>query len=467
MRRLRRICYNLRARFGRTNDDLASQKHAAQQLEQTVSHLQEKVEHASRLEKELHSAKEELARRTKDLQETQVKMNDNYKLVAELSNENLKLTGDKVRAEEMVEDLKRQQSALRGELCSTQRVLEQLNGGRKTASSINTKQWYNSKYYPRKSAHDDRSASPERLQSAHDPYANLSFASSREGESGGSVSALEMSPSAPQKNYNPHYHHGHGFQRGYQRGYHRKSGRRHKQRHQAGAGEEHPLRSQSSSDALGTTHYLPTPIQMPTTLQVPQAASDISSPDLGVDVSSDPFSSLERTANPHPHTLLLTRPPATGTRNELFTYKLKQNPDKMKITISASGSGPLDAVVLENCQLRQDRDALMDKLVRSKSALKETLDRLTSSKEYKKESSAAAALPSPLPPKKLLSSSAILSSVGSESSRSRVTQDLVEFSKTHGSGAGGGFGGPGSLGHGHRRTGSRARKDKSRGGQQH
>ena len=149
----------------------------------------------------------------------------------------------------------------------------------------------------------------------------------------------------------------------------------------------------------------------------------------------------------------------------------------MKINILASGSGPLDAVVLENCQLRQDRDALMDKLVRSKSALKETLDRLTSSKEYKKESSAAAVLPSPLPPKKVLSSSAILSSVGSESSRSRVTQDLMEFSKTHGGGAGGGGlggvaglgslgNGPGAIGYGHRRTGSRARKDKSRGGQQ-
>ena len=71
----------------------------------------------------------------------------------------------------------------------------------------------------------------------------------------------------------------------------------------------------------------------------------------------------------------------------------------MKLNILASRSGPLDAVVLENCQLRQDRDALMDKLVRSKSALKETLDRLTSSKEYKKESSSAAVLPSPLPPK--------------------------------------------------------------------
>ena len=102
----------------------------------------------------------------------------------------------------------------------------------------------------------------------------------------------------------------------------------------------------------------------------------------------------------------------------------------------------------------------MDKLVRSKSALKDTLDRLTSSKEYKKESSAATA--SPLPPKKVLSSSAILSSVGSESSRSRVTQDLIEFSRTHGSGGDGG----GTGSHGHRRTGSRARKDKSRGGQE-
>ena len=310
MRRLRRICYNLRARFGKTNDDLASQKHAAQQLEQTVAHLQEKVEQASRLEEELLSAKEELARRTKELQETQVKMNDNYKLVAELSNENLKLTGDKVRAEEMVEDLKKQQSTLRSELCSTQRVLEQLNSSRKN-TSINSKQWYNSKYYPSKSVHDDRVASPE-PKGAHDPYANVAF-TSREGEcGGGSMSALEMSPSAPHKNHNPHYHH--GFQRGYQRGYHRKSSRRHKQRHQAGVGEEHPLRCQSSSDALATSHYLPTPIQMPTTLQVPHAASDISSPDLGVDVSSDPFSSLERTANLQPHTLLLSRsrPPATG-----------------------------------------------------------------------------------------------------------------------------------------------------------
>ena len=317
MRRLRRICYNLRARFGKTNDDLASQKHAAQQLEQSVTHLQEKVGQASRLEKELRSAKEELARRTKDLQETQVKMNDNYKLVAELSNENLKLTGDKVRAEEMVEDLKKQQSTLRSELCSTQRVLEQLNSSRK-ATSINTKQWYNSKYYPKRSAHDDRSASPE-PKGAHDPYANLSFAS-REGESGGSVSALEMSPSAPQKNYSHHFQH--GFQRGYPRGYHRKSGRRHRQRHLVGVGEEHPLRSQSSSDAHVTTHCLPTSIQLPTTLQVPLAASDISSPDLGVDVSSDPFSSLERTANPH--TLLLTRPLATGKRHEYATRNSKQ-----------------------------------------------------------------------------------------------------------------------------------------------
>merc|ERR1719158_751906 len=109
----------------------------------------------------------------------------------------------------MVEDLKRQQSTLRGELCSTQRVLEQLNSSRKTtaatgattsgSTNISSKQWYNSKYYPEKAARDDGGGSPEST-----PYANVAFAS-REGESGGggggSISALEMSPSVSHKNY--------------------------------------------------------------------------------------------------------------------------------------------------------------------------------------------------------------------------------------------------------------------------
>lgn len=81
--------------------------------------------------------------------------------------------------------------------------------------------------------------------------------------------------------------------------------------------------------------------------------------------------------------------------------------------------------MIENRQLRLDRDLLMQKLIRSKGALKETLDRLTTSNKYKKDQL------SPLPPRRMLSSSSVLSSVGSSSSRSKVTQDLIEFSRTH------------------------------------
>ncbi len=147
IRRLRRICYNLRSRFSKTNDDLASQNHVVQQLEQTVVHLTARTEQMDRLETELDKTKDELARRSRDLQETQIKMNDNYKLVAELSNENLKLAGDKVRAEELVEDLKKDQSALRNELTSAQRVLEQINYNRNGGGSGGSSRvWHNSKF---------------------------------------------------------------------------------------------------------------------------------------------------------------------------------------------------------------------------------------------------------------------------------------------------------------------------------
>ena len=83
-----------------------------------------------------------------------------------------------------------------------------------------------------------------------------------------------------------------------------------------------------------------------------------------------------------------------------------------------------DTMVAENRQLRQERDLLLQKLVRSKGALKETLDRLTTSNQLKKDQL------SPMPPRRLLSSSSVLQSAGEAPSRSKVTQDLLEFSKS-------------------------------------
>ena len=81
------------------------------------------------------------------------------------------------------------------------------------------------------------------------------------------------------------------------------------------------------------------------------------------------------------------------------------------------------SMVAENRQLRQERDLLLQKLVRSKGALKETLDRLTTSNQLKKDQL------SPLPPRRLLSSTSVLQSAGRAPSRSRVAHELREFSK--------------------------------------
>ena len=43
-------------------------------------------------------------------------MNDNYKLLAELSNENLRLTSDKLRAEDALTTAKREERRLREEM---------------------------------------------------------------------------------------------------------------------------------------------------------------------------------------------------------------------------------------------------------------------------------------------------------------------------------------------------------------
>lgn len=116
IRRLRQICCNLRRRHCRAADSLATQGHLVAQLEEANKHLQSKAALAKPLRESLEATKDELARRVAELQETQVKMNENYKLLAELSNENLKLTGDKLKAEEILTAARKEERRLRDEI---------------------------------------------------------------------------------------------------------------------------------------------------------------------------------------------------------------------------------------------------------------------------------------------------------------------------------------------------------------
>ena len=81
-------------------------------------------------------------------------------------------------------------------------------------------------------------------------------------------------------------------------------------------------------------------------------------------------------------------------------------------------------MVVENHQLRQERDLLLQKLIRSKGAIKDTLDRLATSSAATPTTAASSS-------SSQISSSSLLQSVGKSPSRSKVTQDLVEFSRTH------------------------------------
>ena len=116
---------------------MTKQNHIIGQLEENVKDLNRKLMITENIKTELEITRDDLNRKTKDLQDVQVKINDNYKLVAELSNENLKLTGEKLRAEEMLEDVKKEHSVLKDELLSSRKMMAEAMkyGGAGTMSS--------------------------------------------------------------------------------------------------------------------------------------------------------------------------------------------------------------------------------------------------------------------------------------------------------------------------------------------
>ena len=66
-------------------------------------------------------------KKNKTCQDLQTKLNDNYKLVAELSAENLKLSNEKLRMEQLVDEVRHDQALLKGELHKAQSVVEAIN----------------------------------------------------------------------------------------------------------------------------------------------------------------------------------------------------------------------------------------------------------------------------------------------------------------------------------------------------
>ena len=119
------------------------------------------------------------------------------------------------------------------------------------------------------------------------------------------------------------------------------------------------------------------------------AGTDLSSPDLGVDlVCSDPFSSLERCT-------------AAGS--------------------NLSDLSQFQALLEENKRLKQDKEKLTEKLTQSKGALRETLDRL-----HKKDNAFHV---SPIPSRSRIFSSAVAAAVSNKPPPPTLKEELMAFSQ--------------------------------------
>lgn len=229
LRKLRNINSNLKKKLGQSQSTLAEKNSHISQLEEAIQNLGAKIE----------ATTDEAERKSRDLAELHQKLNENYRLVAELSSDNLRLATEKAAAEQLLEEVKHEQSLIKGELGKAQKVIQD------SMASGNFQDHWAPPPRPRQS-------SPETSASSFDFFP----------------------PSSPASIRNQQRRRGSIPPRGRQ-----KSNR--KWNKQSGA----------SSDYASETSPRKRSNSRPNTAL---PASDVSSPDLGVDLGSDPFSSLER-----------------------------------------------------------------------------------------------------------------------------------------------------------------------------
>jgi len=334
LRKLRNLCSRLNKRLGNSHGQITEKNLHISQLEEAVKHLGAKVE----------STTDEAERKSKDVAELHLKLNENYRLVAELSSDNLRLSTEKAAAEELLDEVKHEQSLLKKDLGKAQKVLE----GTMAAQGGNFQE--NWQMRPRQS-------SPETSASSFDFFPTASSSSISANNSRSNQWRRGSIPPRGRQKSNRNW----------------KSGA-----NSDYASVEIPAspRKRSNSRSNATTGNVP--------------ASDVSSPDLGVDLGSDPFSSLERTN------------------------------DISLVQQLGRGNPSIVAMLEENKRLKQDKERLAEKLSQSKGALRETLDRL-----HKKDASTL----SPLPSRRIFSS-AVAAAVSNQPPPS-LKEEFLAFSKSH------------------------------------
>ena len=100
--RLRGMLNKSNKRLRRSVQAVYDKQESIHQLQEQASSLARKADQVDGLTADLTIAKTNLAAKGAELTEVQEKLNDNYRLVAKLSSENLKLSGEKLKADQLV-----------------------------------------------------------------------------------------------------------------------------------------------------------------------------------------------------------------------------------------------------------------------------------------------------------------------------------------------------------------------------
>lgn len=116
LQRTRKICRRLMKLLRRARAETMEKQVSANQLQEALASLRQKAERAEDHRLENLRLRDELEGQQREVKDIREKLNENYRLVAGLSSENLKLSTEKLKADDLVAEVIKDQARLRSEL---------------------------------------------------------------------------------------------------------------------------------------------------------------------------------------------------------------------------------------------------------------------------------------------------------------------------------------------------------------
>ena len=124
--------------------------------------LRQKADKTDECVRELSVLKEDVKNKNNELSTLQDKLNENYRLVAGLSSENLKLSSEKLKADDVVNEVIKEQARLKQELQKAVQVVDSMRD-----SDISTKK---QNFYSTRNKRNNSNNNSPNISTAFRPY---------------------------------------------------------------------------------------------------------------------------------------------------------------------------------------------------------------------------------------------------------------------------------------------------------